>query len=89
MAQEADYVIVDGGTSGLVVIHKLSEDPDVSIIMLKAGEDLRADLRVNIPGFWTKVLASEADWKFKTVSQQQSLPENQALTRPSRGCKVE
>lgn len=92
MAQEADYVIVGGGTSGLVVAHRLSEDPDVSIIVLEAGKDLRADPRVNIPGFWTTLLASEADWKFKTVPQvslQQSLPENQALIRPSRGCKAE
>lgn len=35
----ADYVIVDGGTSGLVLASRLSENPTVNVIVLKAGEN--------------------------------------------------
>ncbi|KAI1170783.1 hypothetical protein F4777DRAFT_93940 [Nemania sp. FL0916] len=65
----ADYIIVGGGTSGLVVANRLSEDPNVRVLVLEAGEDLSADPRVNIPAFWTALLGSDADWQLKTLSQ--------------------
>ncbi|KAI0898601.1 putative GMC oxidoreductase [Annulohypoxylon nitens] len=64
-----DYIIIGGGTSGLVVAHRLSENPDVQVLVLEAGKDLSADPRVNIPALWTPLMGSEADWQYKSVPQ--------------------
>ncbi|KAI2628997.1 hypothetical protein GGS21DRAFT_233673 [Xylaria nigripes] len=65
-----DYIIVGGGTSGLVVANRLSEDPNVEVLVLEAGKDLSQDSRVNIPALWTSLMGSEADWQYKSVAQQ-------------------
>ncbi|KAI0389465.1 hypothetical protein F5Y17DRAFT_448892 [Xylariaceae sp. FL0594] len=64
-----DYIIIGGGTSGLVVANRLSEDENVQVLVLEAGKDLTADPRVNVPAFWTSLMGSDADWQFKSVPQ--------------------
>lgn len=66
---EADYVIVGGGTAGLVLAYRLSEDPTKSVVVLEAGKDMTADPRVQIPAMWTTLMGSEADWQLKTSPQ--------------------
>ena len=72
-AQEAlseyDYIIVGGGTSGLVVANRLSEDACVQVAVFEAGTARFDDPRVNIPGFALSALGSDLDWKFRTVPQ--------------------
>ncbi|KAG8159098.1 hypothetical protein KVR01_010759 [Diaporthe batatas] len=65
-----DYIIIGGGTSGLVVASRLAEDPNVQVLVLEAGKDLSADPRVNVPAFFTTLMGSDADWKYKSVAQQ-------------------
>jgi len=66
---KADYVIVGGGTAGLVVANRLTEDPNVHVLLLEAGHDHSEDPRVNVPAFFTTLFGSEVDWKFETVPQ--------------------
>lgn len=65
----ADYVIIGGGTAGLVVANRLSEDPNVNVLVLEAGPDRSSDERVQNPAAWPTLSGSEVDWKFKTVPQ--------------------
>jgi choline dehydrogenase-like flavoprotein len=66
---EAEYVIIGGGTEGLVLAARLSEDPSKTIVVLEGGKSHLEDPRVNIPAMWTTLLGSEADWQFVTVPQ--------------------
>ncbi|KAF7515937.1 hypothetical protein G7054_g14359 [Neopestalotiopsis clavispora] len=70
MNQEYDFVIVGGGTAGLVVAARLSENADVSVLVLESGGDALADPRVAIPAMWSAVLGTELDWDFITVPQE-------------------
>lgn len=64
-----DYIIVGGGTAGLVLAARLTEDSSKRVLVLEAGEDLTADARLSIPAMWPTLLNTDADWKFKTVPQ--------------------
>lgn len=68
-ASEYDFIVVGGGTSGLVVAARLTEDPNVQVLVLEAGQDHLADPRVNIPAMWAATLGSELDWQFVTTPQ--------------------
>ena len=69
-SQEYDFVIVGGGTAGLVLAARLSEDPNVSVGVIEAGEDRTDDPLCQIPGVHFMMYEKpEYDWTFKTVPQ--------------------
>jgi choline dehydrogenase-like flavoprotein len=64
-----NYIIVGGGTAGLVLAARLTEDSSKRVLVLEAGEDLTGDARLSVPAMWPTLLNTDADWKFKTVPQ--------------------
>lgn len=70
-----DYIVVGGGTAGLAVAARLSEDPQVHVGVIEAGpsalnKDNEIDFGgIHIPGRYSEVLGSEYDWKFATTTQ--------------------
>lgn len=65
-----DYIVVGGGTAGLVVASRLSEDKGVRVLVVEAGADRSADPLVLCPGLVAGLYGKdEYDWNFSSVPQ--------------------
>jgi choline dehydrogenase len=60
-----DYVIVGAGSAGCVLAARLSEDPDVSVLLVEAGPADTWD-NIHIPIGVTALGHSAVDWDFST-----------------------
>ncbi|KAJ6527023.1 hypothetical protein B0H19DRAFT_1243326 [Mycena capillaripes] len=81
-----DYVVIGGGTSGLVVATRLVEDPAIRVCVLEAGEDVTTKPDIMVPGFGFKNIGKpDVDWGFKSLPQPNvegrllSLPRGKAI----------
>jgi choline dehydrogenase len=61
-----DYVIAGGGTAGCVLANRLSQDPDVSVLLLEAGGK-DSSLLIHVPvGYLYCIGNPRTDWCFRT-----------------------
>ncbi|KAK4647166.1 uncharacterized protein QC761_123060 [Podospora bellae-mahoneyi] len=65
-----DYIVVGGGVSGLVVANRLTENKNVTVLVLEAGElDSGPDL-VTIPGLVGHGFIPSQNWNITTAPQE-------------------
>lgn len=65
-----DYLILGGGTAGLVVAARLSENPNITVGVIEAGKNKLNDMLVNTPALFLQMFSNEDyDWKYMTTPQ--------------------
>lgn len=65
-----DFVIVGGGTAGLVLAARLSEREDVSVAVIEAGAARLGDPKVDLPGGAALMFGNpDYDWNFRSIPQ--------------------
>jgi choline dehydrogenase len=63
-----DYVIVGAGSAGCVLANRLSEDPDVQVLLLEAGPpDIKEN--VHVPLGYLKLAATDVDWDYHSAPE--------------------
>ncbi|UKZ49614.1 hypothetical protein TrVGV298_003861 [Trichoderma virens] len=67
--QSFDFLVIGGGTAGLVVASRLAQDGKYTVGVLEAGGTANGREDVQIPGYLAMSLGSEIDWKFQTAPQ--------------------
>lgn len=66
---EPDYIVVGGGSAGCVLAARLSEDPDISVLLLEAG-GLDWHPLHRIPAGFAMMTKGRTSWGYETVPQK-------------------
>ena len=77
---EFDYIVVGAGSSGCVVVNRLTADPTIRVLLIEAGGPTGGDPTVNTPGKWTSLIGSSFDWGYST--EPQAGLQNRVITFP-------
>ncbi|KAF3922797.1 hypothetical protein AA313_de0207849 [Arthrobotrys entomopaga] len=68
-AKNFDYIIVGGGTAGLVVASRLSENLDITVGVIEAGSIGFGNQLIDVPGRFGEAIHTKFDWEFETTEQ--------------------
>lgn len=68
-ATEYDFIIIGAGSAGCVLANRLSEDPDVKVLLLEAGDRDKSVL-FHWPAGFAKMTKGVASWGWSTVPQK-------------------
>jgi choline dehydrogenase len=66
--QTYDYVIVGAGSAGCVLAARLSEDQDVSVLVIEAGPP-DAKENIHVPAAFGTLLKTDVDWDYATFPE--------------------
>jgi choline dehydrogenase len=70
MAHETfDYVVIGSGSAGGVVAARLSEDPNLSVLLLEAGPE-DDDEMISMPLGFSTLFKTKWDWDYETTPQK-------------------
>ncbi|KAJ5980652.1 hypothetical protein N7481_007950 [Penicillium waksmanii] len=65
-----DYIVVGGGTSGLVVANRLSELENINVLVIEAGGSAYDNVNVTDTGGYGNAFDTDIDWAYKTKDQE-------------------
>ncbi|HEX3910741.1 MAG TPA: GMC family oxidoreductase N-terminal domain-containing protein [Solirubrobacteraceae bacterium] len=65
-----DYVIVGAGSAGCVLANRLSEDPDVQVLLLEAGPP-DVNENIHVPLGYLQLGGTEVDWDYHSAPEHE------------------
>jgi choline dehydrogenase len=65
-----DYVIVGAGSAGCVLANRLSEDPDVQVLLLEAGPP-DTNENIHVPLGYLQLGSTEVDWDYHSAPEHE------------------
>lgn len=65
-----DYIIIGAGSAGCVLANRLTEDPNVKVLLLEAG-GTDEQMEIHVPLAFSKLFLSNCDWAYYTEPQSQ------------------
>jgi choline dehydrogenase len=65
-----DYVIVGAGSAGCVLANRLSEDPDVQVLLLEAGPPDTKE-NVHVPLGYLQLAGTDVDWDYHSAPERE------------------
>ena len=63
---EYDYIIVGAGSAGCVLANRLTEHPNITVLLLEAGP-VDTDPNIHIPFKYFDIRHTAINWQLKTV----------------------
>lgn len=76
LKHDYDFIIVGGGTAGLTVAARLSENPTCQVGVLEAGAANIGDPMIMVPALCFQTPGNpQYDWAHKTIPQVRVLPQ--------------
>ncbi|KAF3803788.1 Glucose oxidase [Colletotrichum gloeosporioides] len=78
-SQRFDYVIIGGGTSGLVVANRLSELKNVTVAVIEAGDSVYDNVNVTSPSGYGLAFGTDIDYAYQTTAQKYGGNKTQTL----------
>lgn len=75
LARTYDFLIIGGGTAGLTLAARLTENPDTTVGVIEAGKNRLNDPYVDTPALFLQTLGNpEYDWMMSTTPQVSIFP---------------
>ncbi|KAF7174091.1 hypothetical protein CNMCM6106_008198 [Aspergillus hiratsukae] len=68
-----DYIIIGGGTTGLLLANRLSSLPTTTTLVIDPGKDIRNNPNVTNPTLWLRNAHTEIDWAYPSTPQPHAL----------------
>lgn len=65
MQNRFDYIVIGAGSSGCVVANRLSEDPNINVLLIEGGGP-ETKPEIFDPAKFVQLWGSEIDWKYQT-----------------------
>ncbi|KIJ27378.1 GMC oxidoreductase [Sphaerobolus stellatus SS14] len=79
---EYDYIVVGGGTSGCVLASRLSENPQMKVLLLEAGGSGVEQIFSRIPAAFGRFMKSKHDFQLWTTPQTYAKGKSKFWPRP-------